>query len=211
MNFWELKGNLIMLTLNQQRAYQFICEFIQQNGYSPTLPEIALGMGIRSKGHAHRYVQALINEGLIQVLPGRHRGIQLLDTSHDHSNDLCIPWVGKIAAGKPIEAISDNQSINLNALLGGNNRYILKVYGNSMIDDGIYDGDLVVCEYKQNANNGQIVVAMIDNEFATLKRFKHNHNGTITLIPANSDLLPMIYDETRVQVQGIFVGLVRLG
>lgn len=199
-----------MLTIHQQKAYQFIREYIQTHGHAPTLPDIAIGMGIKSKGHAHRYVQALINEGLIKVIRGRHRGIQLTESANDAQTDMCLPCVGKIAAGRPIEAIPDQQAINLNALLGGNNRYILKVCGNSMIDEGIFDGDLVICEHTKTATNGQIIVALVDNEYATLKRFKSNSDGTVSLIPANSDLLPMNYASDRVQIQGLFIGLVRV-
>ena len=117
--------------------------------------------------------------------------------------------VGKIAAGEPIEAIEDHEVVDLDVLTGAD-RYALRVCGQSMIEEGIHDGDLVICQRQERAPNGTIVVALIDNESATLKRFQRNDDGTVTLIPANADYLPMTYEGRRVQIQGIFVGLLRI-
>lgn len=198
-----------MLTLQQQKAYQFIRHFILQNGHAPTLPEIALGLGIRSKSHAQRYVQALIDEGLLKSVPGKHRGIELSQKTEKDISLWQLPLLGKIAAGRPIEAIADTQVIDLPALIAGPQRYILQVKGDSMVEEGIFDGDWVICERANTAPDGAIVVALIDNNEATLKRLKRNLNGTITLKPANAHLKPMIYAAARVQIQGIFIGLIR--
>lgn len=198
-----------MLTLQQQKAYQFIRHFILQHGHAPALPEIAQGLGIRSKSHAHRYVQALIDEGLLESIPGRHRNIQLSEKTENQVSLWQLPLLGKIAAGRPIEAIADTQIIDLPALLAGPQRYILQVKGDSMVEEGIFNGDWVICERANTAPDGAIVVALIDGNEATLKRLKRNLNGTITLKPANARLKPMIYAAPRVQIQGIFIGLIR--
>ena len=195
-----------MLTDSQRKTYQFIHQYIQKHGYSPKLPEIAKGIGIRSIGVIHRYLQALIEEGLIAITPHKHRGIQLIAQKQPHH----LALVGKIAAGKPIEAISLPQELNLSALFAGENRYALRVQGDSMIEEGILDGDIVICRHSNTAEDGAVVVALIDNAEATLKRIKHHSNGMVTLIPANSQLKPIVYEASRVQVQGVLMGVVRV-
>lgn len=128
---------------------------------------------------------------------------------NDVATRFHIPLLGKIAAGKPIEAISDEQEFDLSNLFTGKQLYALQVQGDSMIEEGILDGDKVICEQRDTANNGDIVVALIDQESATLKRFKSNQDGTITLIPANHTLTPVTYMAERVQIQGILLGVVR--
>lgn len=194
-----------MLTLSQRKTYEFIQRFIIMHDYSPTAAEIAQGIGIKSRGVVHRYLKALEASGLISLLPKRHRNIQLLEAPLSQS----LPLVGTIAAGQPIEAISENESIDVFNVFLGFNRYALRVKGDSMIDEGIFDGDVIVCERAQAAQNGQIVVALLDHEQATLKRLFHNPDRTITLQPANPAHKPMIYSAHRVEVQGIFVGLLR--
>lgn len=196
-----------MLTDSQRRVYDFICRFIEQHGYAPKFPEIAKGIGIKSTGVVHRYIQALIDAKLIDYTPHRHRGIRLLQDTYLAKG---IPLLGKIAAGKPIEAIVDDRKLDLETLFNGKNLYALTVKGDSMIDEGIFDGDTVICEKADAANDGDIVVALIDQQEATLKRLKRNSNGTITLIPANAALLPLTYAADRVVIQGIYKGLVRL-
>ncbi len=154
----------------------------------------------------HRYVQALAEEGVITLLPGRHRGIQLAEGELPHPT---LPLVGKIAAGRPIEAIEGQDEINLAEFFMGPNRFVLKVQGDSMIEAGILDGDMVVIERCQQASNGDIVVALIDGEEATLKRLQNHRDGTVTLHPANSTLSPLRYSAARVSIQGRLVGQLR--
>lgn len=194
-----------MLTLSQKKVYEFIQLFSKANQYSPTMAEIAEGIGIHSRGVVHRYVKALVNEGLIKIIPGRRRNIQLMPESKPYTLEL----KGRIAAGSPIEAITEGETLNIVNIFLGSNRYALKVKGDSMIDEGIFDGDVVVCEYCEVPADGKIVVALIDHQEATLKRIKFNHDHTITLIPANSKLSPMTYPEDRITIQGIYVGLLR--
>lgn len=168
------------------------------------MAEIAEGIGIHSRGVIHRYVAALANAGLLQLIPGRHRNIRLL------SNPVyALPLKGRIAAGSPIEAITDNETLDIVHIFLGPNRYALKVKGDSMKDEGIFDGDVVVCEQCENPPDGKIAVALIDNQEVTLKRVKYNTDNTVTLTPANKLLSPVTYPQERVSFQGIYVGLLR--
>ncbi len=194
-----------MLSERQQDTYRFIRDYIARHGRAPLLQEIAAGLGIHSKGVIHRYVQALEDEGLIALQPGRHRGIQLCDTEAQNT----LPLLGRIAAGQPIEAIAGQDEINLADFFLGDNRFVLQVRGDSMIEAGILDGDMVVVERCERANDGDIIVALIDCEEATLKRLQHEHDGSITLKPANSTMSPMHYAATRVTIQGRLVGQMR--
>lgn len=198
-----------MLTLKQLQVFEFIEHYIAENGYSPTLLEIGFAVGVKAKGTVHRYVQALVQEGVITLLPDRKRNIQLCMRK---KNTYSLPLIGKIAAGKPIEAIEDQQVVHFDELFFGKNRFALRVVGDSMIEEGILDGDIVICQRTQTANSGDIVVALIDQNYATLKRIRFNATkNLIMLVPANSALAVQEYSAERVAVQGIFVGLCRLG
>ena len=200
-----------MLTRREQTVYDFIREFIARYKHGPSLNEIALGIGIQSRGTAHRYVQSLLKQGLIQMQAGRHRGITLVTeaTAIDSNSANTLPLLGRIAAGLPIEAIPDQDNVNLSDFFMGPNRYVLKVQGESMIEAGILDGDMVVIEQCDHAADGEIVVALIDNDEATLKYLRNNRDGSVTLTPANSGMAPMVYGAARVRIQGIVVGQMR--
>ena len=198
-----------MLTERQQATYQFIHDYHLRCGCAPKLTEIADGIGIRSKGVVHRYLKAIAEEGLIELLPGRHRGIRIAGYPENLATGSTLPLVGKIAAGQPIEAIPDHNTFDLSAFFLGPNRFVLKVQGDSMIDAGILDGDMVVVEQSDNARNGDIVVALIDKDEATLKYLQQNKDGTVTLLPANQIMQPMNYSADRVQIQGVVVGQMR--
>jgi repressor LexA len=199
-----------MLTGRQHTTYQFIRDYCLRRGYAPKLTEIAGGIGIRSKGVVHRYLKAIAQEGLIELTPGRHRGIRLTgEHLENNSAGLTLPLIGKIAAGQPIEAISDDNQFDLTAFFMGPNRFILKVQGDSMIDAGILDSDMVIVEQRDHARNGDIVVALIDSYDATLKYLQQNKDGTVTLLPANSTMRPMNYPAERVKIQGVIVGQMR--
>jgi repressor LexA len=120
-----------------------------------------------------------------------------------------LPFLGKIAAGLPIEAIPDQEEINLADFFLGPNRFVLRVQGESMIEAGIMPGDMVVIESSNRARNGEIVVALVDREEVTLKRLKNNQDGTVTLIPENHQMQPMNFSADRVQIQGVVVGQMR--
>lgn len=198
-----------MLSRREQDTYNFICHYIAEYRQGPLLEEIATGLGIKSKGVVHRYVQSLAKSGVIELMPGRHRGIQLAgEGNHDDSAPV-LPLLGRIAAGVPIEAIPDQQELNLADFFIAPGRFVLKVQGESMIDAGILPDDMVVVESCMTARNGEIVVALVDQQEATLKRFKNNQDGTVTLIPENSNMQPMVFDAHRVHIQGVLVGQMR--
>ncbi len=194
-----------MLTDSERKTLDFIEHYVARHGFAPKLQEIADGIGIRSRGVAHRYVQALIKAGFLENNAGRHRGLKLVGIQEGH----CIPLLGKIAAGQPIEAIPDETEINLADFFMGPGRFALRVQGDSMIEAGILDGDIAIIKQQSTARNGDIVVALIDNEDATLKTFKNMGDGRVCLIPSNSALTTMVFDAARVQIQGILVGCMR--
>lgn len=196
-----------MLTDSQQRTLSFIQAYILRCGSSPTYPEIAKGIGIQSQGTAHRYVKSLVEMGYLLNEDGSHRGLRLPDGVAEEG--MTLPLLGKIAAGQPIEAISGYDSVNLNQMFGGENRYALKVTGDSMIELGILDGDTVIIESCDTAAKDSIVVALVDNYEATLKIYRPLSNNRIKLIPANASMQSMVYPAERVQIQGVLVGTLR--
>ncbi len=196
-----------MPTLLEKRILNFIHAFIIKHGHSPTLVEIGKAMDINSKGTIHRYVQNLRNKNLLAPPERGWRGIRLTDDAL--SNSTTLPLVGRIAAGHPIEAIHDHGEINLSEMFVGKDRYALQIKGDSMIDIGILDGDIVIIEPQNTAQFGDIVVALIDDQEATLKRYKKLKDGTIELSPENQNLEPMIFDASRVKIQGLLVGQLR--
>ncbi len=193
-----------MLTSKQHQVWEFICQYIAENTYAPTTAEIAKGIGIQSRGVVHRYLKALEADGRIEMIPGRRRNIQL-----KAQNEGSIPLIGSIAAGQPIEAVAQDEAIQLSELFVGQGRYALKVKGDSMEDEGILDGDVVICQYTEVAKNNQIVVALVDRESATLKRVEYHQNGTVTLHPANAKHEPQHYHAHQIKIQGLYVGLLR--
>ena len=196
-----------MLTHSQQRTLDYIQAYILRNGHAPTYPEIAEGIGIQSQGTAHRYVKALLEMGYLLNEEGSHRGLRLPDSEMEQG--MLIPLLGKIAAGQPIEAITGHDAINLNQMFGGDNRYALKVDGESMVELGILDGDTVVIESCNTASKDSVVVALIDSYEVTLKIYRPLSHDRIKLIPANSSMEPMVYPADRVQIQGVLVGTLR--
>lgn len=228
----------MMITVGQHKTLKFIRKYIKQHGYAPTLDEIAHGRGLSSKGSMHREVHALAAAGCLRLVPGRKRAIQLVDDDVVNGNDVVngdvangnvvndnvvndnagemsattrtiLPLLGRIAAGKPIEAIPDHENVNLSDFMMGRDRYCLLVVGDSMIGAGILDGDTVIVESRTTANRNDIVVALIDNEEATLKRFRNRGDGSIELVPENPDMPVMIYTARRVAIQGVVVGVLR--
>lgn len=198
----------VNLTDKQTQALDFIQRYVARYTVSPKLQEIADGLGIRSRGVAHRYVQALTDKGYISINTGQHRGIRLLE-SHQSQISLVLPLLGKIAAGKPIEAIAGEDEIDLANFFGPHD-FAVRVQGDSMIEAGIMDGDTAIIRFCETANDGDIVIALIDETETTLKRFKRSHKGKyIKLIPANKDMEAMVYEANRVRIQGVLIGQIR--
>jgi repressor LexA len=203
----EYVWRTILLTELEKKILAYVRETLEAQGSSPTMTEIGEAMGIKSKGTVHRYVNSLIEKGFLEKSGSGWRNLALVDSEEGGLGTL--PLAGKIAAGHPIEAIEGRDSIDVNEMLVKPGRFVLKVSGDSMVDAGILDGDWVVIESRSSARDGEIVVALVDNEEATLKRLRRGKDGMVELIPENSSMSPMVYEGERVQVQGVLVGVMR--
>ena len=194
----------------QQQILAFIKQYIESNGSAPTLRQIADAIGVSSLATVHEHLQALEEKGLIKRRQGKVRSIELKESELNYVHEgFDAPILGFIAAGQPIEAFTDpNATITIpQAMMSGTKRtYVLQVRGESMIEDGILDGDHVVVEQTESATNGEIVVALLDNGMATLKRF-FKEATRIRLEPANVKMQPIF--ATNVKVQGKVVGIIR--
>jgi len=200
----------VTLYKRQKQLVDFISQYIQANGHSPTLQEIADSMGLSSLATVHEHIATLVRKGVIKKYDGSVRGLEIVDSRYSsHGAGLQVPILGFIAAGKPIEPYTDpNASFGVSpTMVSGKKRsFVLQVKGDSMVDEGILDGDFVVIEEHQEASNGDIVVALLENGLATLKRF-FKEATRIRLEPANSSMSP-IY-ATNVKIQGKVVGVIR--
>lgn len=203
------------LTRKQQEVFEFLLDHRQRFAQPPTLEELCSAIGLKSRGSLHKHIQGLIEAGLVEAPNRKQRGIRLTkqalslkeETAPDERDAL--PFVGAIAAGKPIEAIENINYMKVpDQLKSEKPCYILQVKGDSMIDEGIFDGDWVVIEQRSQALNGEIVVALIDKTEATLKFIEQYPHETV-LIPANPNLKPMRYKPCQVEIQGVLVGQMR--
>ena len=197
-----------MLTKKEQQTYDFITKYCKKFGEPPLLRQIAEGIGIKSKGVAHRYVDALIKENKIKKLPHKHRG-NIINQKRI-SNGLKIKSFGKIVAGNPIDAVSDKDIIELDHIFSNEKCFALKVQGNSMIEAGINDGDWVIVEKQNKPIASKIMVILIDNQDVTLKYVKQINPETVKLIPANKNLSSKPYNISRISIQGVIIGQIRV-
>ena len=195
-----------MLTDREREVYDFVRAYTRRHGVPPKLREIGAHLGVASRGTVHRYLRAIEEAGLIAITPDRARGVRLVSKATVRS---VLPVLGRIAAGLPIEAIPDETEIDLSEFFMGPNRFVLRVDGESMIEAGILHGDMVIVESRSSARNGEIVVALIDGQEATLKTFVRNPDGSITLRPANRGMAPMRFAAERVTIQGVVIGQMR--
>ena len=189
---------------------EFISQYMQKRGFAPTLAEICDGLGLRSPATVHEHIQNLIDKGVLKKSEGVRRGLEIIDQKVMGwvQNVVEIPLVGRIAAGSPIEAINDHTSVVSVPpdMIGKKKCFALLVRGQSMVDAAILDGDFVICEETSEATNGEIVVALIKENFATLKRF-FKEEDHIRLEPANSSMHPIITKNAK--IQGRVVGVIR--
>ncbi|HZZ77978.1 MAG TPA: transcriptional repressor LexA [Gemmataceae bacterium] len=193
------------LTDRQKEIYQFIRQKIESRGYGPTVREIGLAFAIKSPNGVMCHLKALEKKGLINREVHAARAIQLVDHRPPAQG---LPFLGAVAAGKPIDAAEQNDRLEVDSLFSGPNRFVLQVRGDSMIDDHIQDGDYVVIQQQASATNGERVVAMVDNE-VTLKRF-YKEKDHIRLEPQNAKMAPIIVDSTQdAHVLGVLVGVLR--
>jgi repressor LexA len=214
-----------MLTAKQRELLLFIDERLKSDGVSPSFDEMREALELKSKSGVHRLISALEERGFIRRLPNRARALEVVKLPETRpsatvtpirpvaaapANDTTeIPLHGRIAAGTPIEALQGTESFAVPAaLLGPGEHYALEVAGDSMVDEGILDGDFALIRKVDTARDGEIVVALIDNEEATLKTFRRE-GRMIRLDPANSRYEPQRYEEGRVQIQGRLAGLIR--
>jgi len=203
-----------VLYRKERELLEFLSQFQRQYGYSPTLKEMAAATGHKSVSTIHSIIRNLVDKGYLQKVDGNARVLKIIDPNVTevmlgNLPSIELPLMGYIAAGKPLEPHTDpNATFHISAsmITGKNTGYVLQVKGESMIDDGILDGDYVVIEKVQEAKNGEIVVALVDDNLATLKKF-YRENGRVILKPANSKMEPLY--PTSLRIQGRVVGLVR--
>jgi repressor LexA len=200
------------LYTKERQTIEFITQFIQRYGYAPTLKEIGDALGMNSPATVHEHIDRLRQKGFIKKLDGTARGLEVVSENYRSgmaSTAIELPVLGFIAAGTPLEPYTDpNFYISVAPGMISSNKpsYILQVKGTSMIEDGIMDGDYVVIQHQQDAKNGDIVVALLPNGLATLKRI-YFEKERIKLMPANSTMSPIF--TTHVKIQGKCVGLIR--
>lgn len=203
----------VTLYKKQKQILDYISQYIQINGYSPTLQEIASAMHLSSLATVHEHLQTLEKKGVIRKFDGSVRGIEVIDGRvNANLNAIELPLIGYIAAGEPIEAIEnsiDTILVSPDMVSKSKRCFVLQVKGDSMIKDGIFDSDYVVLQSQNTAVDGDIIVALIDNEYATLKKIYHEKNGKIRLQPANDKMDPIYVDEENLQIQGKVTGVVR--
>jgi repressor LexA len=212
-----------MLTAKQHELLLFIHQRLGNRGVSPSFDEMREALELKSKSGVHRLISALEERGFIRRLPNRARALEVVKLPEASvpansakslipaaANDTIeIPLHGRIAAGTPIEALQGTEGFAVPAaLLGPGEHYALEVSGDSMVEEGILDGDFALIRKVDTARDGEIVVALIDDEEATLKTYRRD-GATIRLDPANSRYEPQSYDESRVRIQGRLTGLIR--
>jgi repressor LexA len=200
------------LTERQKQILDFILEFQEREGISPTHREICERFGYSSYGTVHKHLRLLTEKGFIERAWNQKRGVQVVEdaTPSAGPRESSLPFFGLIAAGRPIEAVTGNETIGVPGHLtraGSRDHYVLRVTGDSMIEEGIHDGDLVVVQQRDSADSGEMVVAMVEDE-ATLKRF-YPEGDSVRLQPANHQMQPIMVPAESVKIQGIVVGLMR--
>lgn len=195
------------LTKKQKMVLDYITEYIDENEYSPTQLEIKEFFGFKSLGSVQDYIRYLKSSGHLVSDTNSVRGLKPAP-SQTQSDLIDIPLHGKVAAGNPIEAIEGNEQISVPAhMVSRGNHYALTISGESMIEDGILDGDTVIIKEQNTAKNGETIIAVVNNE-ATIKRF-YNKKNQIELHPANSSMKPIIIEDGDFNIKGILVGLIR--
>src|SRR5713226_6247991 len=202
------------ITKRQRQVYDFISDFVQQNQYSPSFEEIGAGLQLTSLATVHKHISNLEKKGLLTRDYNRSRSIDLLPPkgrlkqAMSVNTAVVLPLVGRIAAGQPIEAVQNNETISLADFVRSKEVFVLEVRGDSMQDEAILDGDYVLVEKAKTAHNGDIVVALVDGTDATLKRF-YREGDNIRLQPSNAAMKPIIVSAAALEVQGRVIGVLR--
>jgi repressor LexA len=202
------------ITKRQREIYDFLYEFVQKNGYSPSFEEIGQGMGLSSLATVHKHISNLEKKGLLKRDYNRSRSIDVLPVrglfkrQTKPSSEVGLPLVGRIAAGQPIEAVENPETISLGDITRSKDVFVLQVKGQSMQDEHIVEGDYVLVEKTNTAPDGEIVVALVDGTDATLKRL-YREGANIRLQPSNVAMKPIIVPARSVQIQGRVIGVLR--
>jgi repressor LexA len=210
-----LKGLAMTLTKRQKEVLNYLVGFLNKNGYSPSFEEIAHALKLTSLATVHKHLSTLEKKGFIRRGYNQSRSIEVVQLPRPIREQLLdrhvveLPLAGRIAAGRPLEAVEANETISLADFARGQNTFVLQVKGESMRDDHILDGDYIVVEQTQVANPGEIVVALVGEDEATVKRFYREAGGKIRLQPANSQMSPIVIPATDVKIQGRVVGVLR--
>ncbi|HNY25758.1 MAG TPA: transcriptional repressor LexA [Candidatus Sumerlaeota bacterium] len=207
------------LTKRQREILTFLDDFIAAKGYSPSLEEICAGLGLSSLATVHVHLKNLDEKRMIRRMPNRGRSIELTPaglkwraqkTEKKTAGWIAIPLLGRVAAGTPIEAIETPEQIEVPAdFVRGREAFVLKVQGDSMINEQIRNGDLVIVEKRSTAENGETVVALLDDSEATVKKFYREPDGRVRLQPANDSLQPIVVESAACTIQGVVIGLLR--
>jgi len=194
-----------VLTRRQKQLLDYLRRYINGRGYAPTLAEIGRHLRLGSLATVHKHLRNLEREGLVRRLPHRSRALELVPGARA----VTVPLLGEVAAGAPVEPVEVRETVALpEELLGRGETFALRVRGDSMIGDGILDGDLVVVEARADAPDGATVVALVGGE-ATVKRLYRERGGRVRLVPANERLAPIVAAAEDVVVRGVVVGLLR--
>jgi repressor LexA len=208
-------GALMTLTKRQKEVLDFLVTFTNKNGYSPSFEEIGRALKLTSLATVHKHINTLERKGFIRRGYNQSRSIEVTQLPKPireqviERHVLELPLAGRIAAGRPLEAIEEQETFSLGEFARSGGNFVLQVTGSSMVEDHIMDGDFIVVEPTQVANTGEIVVALIGGEEATLKRFYREAGGKIRLQPANSSMQPIIVPAADVKIQGRVVGVLR--
>jgi repressor LexA len=196
------------LTKRQREILDYLNDFIHQHGYAPSLEEVGRRFGLSSLATVHKHLTNLQEKGFIKRAWNRSRSVELVET-RTGGRSVELPLLGYVAAGKPIEAIASRESISVpEDFVGKRDTYVLRVRGDSMIDEQIRDGDYVIVEDRKSAENGEMVVALLHGSDVTLKKF-YRENGSVRLQPANPTMKPLMVPAEGVQVQGVVIGVMR--
>lgn len=196
------------VTRRQRQVLDFISEFVQKNSYSPSFEEIARGLDLRSLATVHKHISNLQKKGLLQRAHNRSRSIDVLPAKARTKVLDSLPLMGRIAAGRPVEAIEIAESISLGDIIGTRDVFALQVKGDSMCDEHILDGDFVLVEKVNSAREGEIIVALVRGSEATLKRF-YLEGDVVRLQPSNAEMKPIFVPVKQVSIQGRVLGMMR--
>jgi repressor LexA len=203
------------LTKRQKEVLDFLVTFCNKHGYSPSFEEIGRALRLTSLATVHKHISTLERKGFVRRGYNQSRSIEVTQLPKPVREQVLerhvveLPLAGRIAAGRPLEAVEEHETLSLGEFTRSSNSFVLQVKGNSMRDDHILDGDYIVVEPTQVANAGEIVVALIGGEEATLKRFYREAGGKVRLQPANSEMQPIFVPADEVKIQGRVVGVLR--